>query len=179
MQYILCNKGSGTVSYAHIAPSGALTKVKDRSMATVFASQHEVDQIKHKYRKKLKSFQREAIPEKKIAEEPKMINAQEEQKAEKECQRKSVSKTLRMQVYNQAEGRCAICGDFVPYDNFTIDHIFPVAKGGNNEISNLQCTCHQCNQMKQTMSEKEFECKIGKIFFRQIIKRIKNRKKEK
>lgn len=179
MQYILCNKGSGTVYYAHIASSGALTKVQNRSMATIFTSQYDADQAKHKYKKKLKSFQKEAIPEKKEVTKSKVINAVEEPKVEKECQRKSVSKTLRVQVYNQAEGRCAICGDFVPYDDFTIDHIFPVAKGGNNEISNLQCTCHQCNQMKQAMSEKEFECKIGKIFFRQTIKRIKNRKKGK
>lgn len=179
MQYIFCNKRSGTVYYAHIASSGVLTKVRDRSMATVFASQYEADQTKHKYKKKLKSFQKEAIPEKKVVTKSKVTNTVEEPKGEKECQRKSVSKTLRVQVYNQAEGRCAICGDFVPYDDFTIDHIFPVAKGGNSEISNLQCTCYRCNQMKQDMSEKEFQCKIGKIFLRQAIKRIKNRKKEK
>lgn len=144
MQYILCNKGSETIYYAHIAPSGALTEIKNRSMATIFLSQNEADQVKHKYKKKLKNFRKEAVPEKKAVERSKFMG---EPKAEKEHQRRSVSKTLRMQVYNQAEGRCAICGDFVPYDDFTVDHIFPVAKGGDNEISNLQCTCHQCNQV--------------------------------
>lgn len=67
----------------------------------------------------------------------------------------------------------------VPYEDFTVDHIFPVSKGGKNELSNLQCTCKSCNTMKQNMSEKEFQYKIGKIFLRQTIKRIKDRKKEK
>ena len=145
MQYILHNKGCGNVYYVQITAGGSLKKVRERSLATIFQSQSEADNIT----------------------------------AEQECKRKSVSKTLRTQVYNLAEGHCAICGDFVPYEDFTVDHIFPVSKGGKNELSNLQCTCKSCNTMKQNMSKKEFQYKIGKIFLRQTIKRIKDRKKEK
>lgn len=48
-------------------------------------------------------------------------------------------------------------------DLFTIDHIIPLAKGGTNDIENLQCTCKHCNAMKQDFSEKEFLDKMIKI----------------
>ena len=170
MQYILHNKGCGNVSYVQITAGGSLKKVRERSLATIFQSQSEADNIKHKYKKKLKTYKLEPIT---------VQNIEPVKTAEQECKRKSVSKTLRTQVYNLAEGHCAICGDFVPYEDFTVDHIFPVSKGGKNELSNLQCTCKSCNTMKQNMSKKEFQYKIGKIFLRQTIKRIKDRKKEK
>ena len=57
--------------------------------------------------------------------------------------------------------RCA--EKFVRFDLFTIDHIIPLAKGGTNDIENLQCTCKHCNAMKQDFSEKEFLDKMIKI----------------
>ena len=58
---------------------------------------------------------------------------------------------------------CAVRKKFVRFDLFTIDHIIPLAKGGTNDIENLQCTCKHCNAMKQDFSEKEFLDKMIKI----------------
>ena len=43
------------------------------------------------------------------------------------------------------EGKCRHCGDS---DRLTVDHIFPVARGGSNEFENLQCLCQRCNSRK-------------------------------
>lgn len=64
---------------------------------------------------------------------------------------KPISKTTRVDVYNRAEGRCAICGQFVPCNEFTIDHITPVSCGGDDVPENLQMTCLTCNKMKSDL----------------------------
>ena len=56
MQYILHNKGCGNVYYVQITAGGSLKKVRERSLATIFQSQSEADNIKHKYKKKLKTY---------------------------------------------------------------------------------------------------------------------------
>lgn len=41
--------------------------------------------------------------------------------------------------------RCLCCGEIKP---LTRDHVVPVSKGGNSDISNLQCLCKSCNCKK-------------------------------
>lgn len=77
--------------------------------------------------------------------------------------RKNLPQSTRITIYNKAEGRCAICGDFVPYDEFTIDHIEPLSKGGDNEMDNLQCTCRFCNFLKGNLPDQEFMDKVTDI----------------
>lgn len=67
----------------------------------------------------------------------------------------SFNKTTRKQVYRKSEGHCMLCGKFVDYEDFTVDHIVPLAKGGTNDISNLQCTCKRCNTIKQDIMPDE------------------------
>ena len=50
---------------------------------------------------------------------------------------------LRAQVL--AVGRCAWCG---ATEHLTVDHITPLGAGGTNNVRNLQCLCHACNQAK-------------------------------
>lgn len=63
-------------------------------------------------------------------------------------QRPKVSKVKRKRVYKRDKGICAYCGSHVSFDDFDIDHIVPLAKGGNNEDSNLTVSCHHCNRKK-------------------------------
>ena len=58
-------------------------------------------------------------------------------------------------LYQRQEGKCAICGkqlqinDYTSKDNYlTIDHIFPMSRGGVNTIDNLQGLCSNCNYNK-------------------------------
>lgn len=74
----------------------------------------------------------------------------------------------RAAVYNKTEDHCAICGEFVPYTDFTVDHIIPLAKGGNNDLSNLQCACSVCNRIKQDILPEDLMKKLTRIMVYQV-----------
>lgn len=46
---------------------------------------------------------------------------------------------------------CAKCGSTVEIE---IDHIIPIMRGGDNDLSNLQFLCRTCNSKKGTSCEK-------------------------
>ena len=46
--------------------------------------------------------------------------------------------------------RCRECGASKDETSLEIDHIVPVARGGTNDIDNLQTLCRECNRMKHT-----------------------------
>lgn len=58
-------------------------------------------------------------------------------------QRGSISSAHRRAVL--AAGKCARCSST---EKLTVDHIFPVRRGGKSELSNYQCLCRSCNSGK-------------------------------
>ena len=67
----------------------------------------------------------------------------------------------RSEIYIRDKGRCGICGKFIPLNEFTIDHIVPISKGGTYNYDNLQCCCFKCNQLKSNEMPDDF---YGKMF---------------
>lgn len=53
-----------------------------------------------------------------------------------------------------AEGVCQNCGSS---ENLEFDHIIPVARGGEDHISNMQILCKKCNLIKKDTHEGVFE----------------------
>lgn len=154
MAYILQN---GTY-YCFIDDKNAICKTQDINLATRFADSRKAHDKLHKASKKLKGYQVINLENNEIVEEVAKVK------------RRQFSSTERSIIYNKNKGRCAICGRFVPYDSFTVDHIIPLAKGGTNELDNLQCTCKVCNLIKQDILPEDLMEKLTEIILYQMKK---------
>jgi hypothetical protein len=59
--------------------------------------------------------------------------------------RKPVGKKLRFDVFKRDGFRCQYCGATPLQTGLQVDHIVPVAEGGDNGINNLITSCQPCN----------------------------------
>ena len=62
--------------------------------------------------------------------------------------RKGIPKKVRFEVFKRDAFRCQYCGEAAPDVILEIDHIKPVAGGGDNTIANLVAACRDCNAGK-------------------------------
>jgi len=62
--------------------------------------------------------------------------------------RQGVSKTQRFDVFKRDSFTCQYCGKQAPLAILEIDHINPVAEGGDNDVMNLITSCFDCNRGK-------------------------------
>ena len=195
-RYVLVRQNGNAIQYAQVTKTGGTKIVANPDLATVFKSKNEAEQRKKKAPSKLKRYKvveqspldiLEQIDEGKSTPDVKPTPLDIKPQCNETKKRKPFSTAERNAVYNQAEGRCAICGQFVPYDEFTIDHIVPLAKGGGNEPDNLQCACRFCNQLKGSLDDAEMMKKIisivtmkaeADIVFRKKMRKSLKRKKK-
>lgn len=73
-------------------------------------------------------------------------------------QRRSSSKRTR--VLARDKYRCAYCGTRGDQKTLTIDHIFPVSRGGETSGENLVAACFDCNQRKGNRTPEESGLKL-------------------
>lgn len=66
--------------------------------------------------------------------------------------RKTLSKKARFEVFKRDEFTCQYCGATPPKVILHVDHITPVAGGGQNDMDNLITSCQPCNQGKGAAS---------------------------
>jgi 5-methylcytosine-specific restriction endonuclease McrA len=59
--------------------------------------------------------------------------------------RKKIALGIRQAVLEKSGYKCVYCGSL---ENLQVDHITPVARGGSDDISNLQTLCSRCNSNK-------------------------------
>lgn len=62
--------------------------------------------------------------------------------------RKSVGNKVRFEVFKRDSFKCQYCGRSAPDVILEVDHIQPVAKDGDNDITNLITSCRVCNSGK-------------------------------
>ena len=170
--YILCKANA---QYAIVDLNRNSVQITDDKSKATLLTQEQADKYIQRCTKKLKGFQ-------------KIEKQEEEKKEQKETDRKAAeqTKTQRRQLTNQEKldiyvrdkGRCGICGQFVPPNAYTIDHIVPISKGGTYDYSNLQCCCSACNRMKADIMPDDLVDKMLEIMEYQAEKGNKRVKKK-
>lgn len=64
------------------------------------------------------------------------------------AKRKSTGKRLRFEIFKRDAFTCQYCGKQPPEAVLVVDHITPVAGGGDDDPMNLLTACEVCNQGK-------------------------------
>ena len=154
MAYIL----QKDVYYCYLDGKHTVRKTQNLNLATRFETQGNARAMLNKATKKLKDY--------KIIDLETMQQIGDIHK----IKRKHFSSIERMKIYNKSKGKCAICGKFVSYDSFTVDHIIPLAKGGTNAMDNLQVACSVCNLIKQDILPEDLMNKLTEIILYQMRK---------
>ena len=77
--------------------------------------------------------------------------------------RKPLSKKIRFEVFKRDKFTCQYCGRMSPDVILEVDHIEPVAEGGDNEITNLITSCRDCNRGKGNMTMDDMMGQISEI----------------
>lgn len=77
-----------------------------------------------------------------------------------------MSEKKRAAIYEKSNGRCFYCGAKLSYEigldnTMHIDHITPRAKGGRNNIENLNPSCKLCNLSKGKKNLDEYRFYIA------------------
>ena len=163
MGYVLTKEDPVGRIYALITPTRLIDYTLDIDTASVFQDKNEAEDLRKRATKKLRGFQTVDLKKVQMKAAEEAVPAAEADKAEdmQNCQRRNFSVSERSAVYTKTEGHCAICGKFVPYTEFTVDHIVP----------NLQCACGVCNRIKQDILPEELMEKLVKIMLFQVQKK--------
>ena len=61
----------------------------------------------------------------------------------------------KVDLYFKAVGKCRYCNSPLGVDA-QVDHAIPVARGGNNDMENLDLVCPRCNQEKDAKIPEEY-----------------------
>lgn len=64
------------------------------------------------------------------------------------AERKPLGKKTRFEVFKRDKFTCQYCGRMSPDVVLEVDHIKPVAEGGDNSLLNLITSCRDCNRGK-------------------------------
>ena len=64
----------------------------------------------------------------------------------------TVSRRLRFEVFRRDDHACRYCGGKAPDVKLTIDHVLPVALGGEDTSDNLVTACAECNSGKTSIA---------------------------
>lgn len=59
-----------------------------------------------------------------------------------------VEEVDRERVHARDNGRCYLCNRKVLLDDMHLDHVIPLAKGGEHSYKNCRCACERCNLSK-------------------------------
>ena len=86
--------------------------------------------------------------------------------------RKALPKKIRFEVFKRDKFTCQYCGRMSPDVILEVDHIKPVAEGGENDLLNLVTSCRDCNRGKgKTRISKSAELKKQQNALKELAER--------
>ena len=68
----------------------------------------------------------------------------------------TAKRSMKRAAMRDCGQRCVYCGTCLELDSATLDHVYPVSKGGPHVLGNLVSACGGCNRMKGDMLPFEF-----------------------
>jgi 5-methylcytosine-specific restriction endonuclease McrA len=63
---------------------------------------------------------------------------------------------VKRATFRDCARRCVYCGTPLGLEHATLDHVFPLSKGGDHAPGNLVAACQHCNQLKGSLLPSEF-----------------------
>ena len=154
MGYVLTNGKY----YIRISPTGATEKTLDIREARTYLTTDKAKERLQKAPGKTKGYY--------------ILDMETDSKYQFSHGRIKFPRETRELIYRSADGRCALCGRKILYEDMTLDHITPLSMGGNDTLDNLQCTCKACNQFKSNILPDDFMNRITEIFMYHTRKRL-------
>lgn len=166
--------------YIFLNKDGKHRKTNDASQALQYGSINEAIRYMRKAPAKTKGFyvydtfknrvlwkhmtQQEIIN----AKEEKLFQLDVKRYSNGKIKRKTYSQDTRKLIYNNAGGRCELCGRKILFEDMTLDHIKPLSMGGLDEVENLSCVCLDDNTFKSNILPEDFLERITSIFMYQM-----------
>jgi 5-methylcytosine-specific restriction endonuclease McrA len=84
------------------------------------------------------------------------------------AQRNTATRDRHRAVLRRGKPPCGICGQDIDYTlphldpgEFVVDHIIPLARGGLDELENLQPAHRHCNRVKSDKTAEEMPATAG------------------
>ena len=84
------------------------------------------------------------------------------------------SKIRKEQILDRCKGLCTHCGKEIKIgEDFTVEHVIPLSKGGTNEFENLVSLCEDCNKEKgNDIVNAEYYAYAPKVVYEEIERRL-------
>ena len=157
MAYILTNGNY----YITVTDTGKTTKTNNIDEAKLFATIGKAQEKIKKAPAKTKNYYIEDID----------TNVKIQCNADGKIKRKRYSDNVKKLLYMTADGKCALCGRKLLFEDITIDHKIPLTCGGADSVENLQICCLEDNQFKGSIMPDDFMERITRIFLYQMDKK--------
>lgn len=74
--------------------------------------------------------------------------------------KKNGIKFSRDNVWARDRGRCQYCGQQVPRNSYTYDHVIPKSRGGKTSWENIVTACSLCNARKSNRTPQEANMRL-------------------
>jgi 5-methylcytosine-specific restriction endonuclease McrA len=65
-------------------------------------------------------------------------------------------RNVKRATFRDCARRCVYCGTSLGLDIATLDHVYPLSRGGTHDPGNLVAACQGCNQLKGSLLPNEF-----------------------